>query len=362
MATYTKETALYDTGKIGTDIGAAGETASKYITAVDQNGIKVHSENSDNINYSLINADGMEVFKGTTVENSKSVAVFGENSRVGSEYDANIQIYNSEILGYGKGGSEIFGIYNTDALNYIPAVGIITEYYTEADNKGDYALQGNFIDSPSLSRFSSIYNQASASDYLSAYIDIKFKYDSGTKVGRFGTGTVSFRKGYSIPDSGERSGSNQFFSYYTKIGYGGSTTGHWLTIRITSSSTDYYITDIRVSFRNTSNRIKSPMLVFGGDNNEEHYDRPCSVSCGLGVLANSYGAAFGKYNDHNYGAEESPYVFMIGNGNKTTPSNAFTVDWDGNVNIAVNTTATSGDDFNLYTAISDLGWASDVIV
>lgn len=91
MATYTKETALYDTGKIGTDITEAGQTASKYITAVDQNGIKVHAENGANINYSKIDANGLEVFKGTTTANSKSVAKFGSTVRIGKTDEAHIE-------------------------------------------------------------------------------------------------------------------------------------------------------------------------------------------------------------------------------------------------------------------------------
>ena len=68
------------------------------------------------------------------------------------------------------------------------------------------------------------------------------------------------------------------------------------------------------------------------------------------------------------------YAFIIGNGTVRHPlsdiddtsfsrSNALTVDWDGDVCLALDTTATSGTtDGDLYTAITALGWQSDVIV
>lgn len=115
MATYTKETALYDTGKIGSDISDAGETASKYITAVDQNGIKVHAENGTNVNYSLINGEGLEVFQGTSASDSKSVAKFGSIARVGSEDDASITITGNSVMGVGTKGSQFFNFADSES-------------------------------------------------------------------------------------------------------------------------------------------------------------------------------------------------------------------------------------------------------
>lgn len=56
----------------------AGKTATTYITAVDNNGIKVHAANNPTTNYSLINASGMTVYKGGT-----DVATFGDTCRIG---------------------------------------------------------------------------------------------------------------------------------------------------------------------------------------------------------------------------------------------------------------------------------------
>ena len=81
MPTYSKETALYDTGAIAAGIDAAGDTADTYITAVDQNGIKVHAANNGNSNYAAIDTTGMDVVRGGT-----SMAKFGETTRIGKAY------------------------------------------------------------------------------------------------------------------------------------------------------------------------------------------------------------------------------------------------------------------------------------
>lgn len=77
--TYTKETALYDTGKINTDITTAKTTATSYITDIGQDGIKVHPS-GDTQNYSQINSNGMKVYK-----SGNEVASFG----------AGIQMYDN---------------------------------------------------------------------------------------------------------------------------------------------------------------------------------------------------------------------------------------------------------------------------
>jgi hypothetical protein len=59
------------------DIAAASTTATNYITEVGNSGIKVHAE-GDTDNYSLIDGDGMEVYK-----NGTGVAAFGDTVRLG---------------------------------------------------------------------------------------------------------------------------------------------------------------------------------------------------------------------------------------------------------------------------------------
>lgn len=68
--------------------------------------------------------------------------------------------------------------------------------------------------------------------------------------------------------------------------------------------------------------------------------------------------ACGRYN-----TEDPDYAFMVGNGSKTDgDSNAYAVTWDGNPLIALDETATTGTDAELYNAIIALGWESEVLV
>lgn len=56
-------------------------------------------------------------------------------------------------------------------------------------------------------------------------------------------------------------------------------------------------------------------------------------------------------------------IFIIGNGtSNSVRSNAFEVGYDGNVFLALDTSAASGTDHDLYAAITALSWGSDVIV
>lgn len=103
MTTYTKETALYDTGAIGDGISEAGQTADRYITVVDSNGIQVHAENNPTNNYTQINANGMEVFNEGT-----SIAKFGSSARIGIEDDASINITPISITGSGADNVPFF--------------------------------------------------------------------------------------------------------------------------------------------------------------------------------------------------------------------------------------------------------------
>lgn len=98
-------------GSATIDIAAlkvAGEGASKYITEIDSNGIKIHAENNVNANYTVINAEGMEIFQGNTETDSISMAKFGTVARIGTLEDANITIDNSSIKGVGISGKEFF--------------------------------------------------------------------------------------------------------------------------------------------------------------------------------------------------------------------------------------------------------------
>lgn len=84
-------------------------------------------------------------------------------------------------------------------------------------------------------------------------------------------------------------------------------------------------------------------VFFAGEGLEANYDNQ---------------TALGQFNDN-----DSVNVLEIGNGaSNQERTNAFTVDWTGNIEIALDTTAAAGTtDGDLYAAITAIGWESEVI-
>lgn len=76
-------------------ISAGEKTATNYITAIDENGIRVHPSATEN-NSAVINADGMEIFRGGT-GTAYSVAKYGDTARVGKENAPHVNIGASSI-------------------------------------------------------------------------------------------------------------------------------------------------------------------------------------------------------------------------------------------------------------------------
>lgn len=58
---------------------------------------------------------------------------------------------------------------------------------------------------------------------------------------------------------------------------------------------------------------------------------------------------------------ETDHAFIIGNGTPATRSNAFVVTWNGEVELFLDDTATSGTDYEIIQALTDLGWDSECI-
>lgn len=84
-----------------------------------------------------------------------------------------------------------------------------------------------------------------------------------------------------------------------------------------------------------------------------------SLISGQGLEAQyPYNVVFGSFNDN-----QSDNALEIGNGSsENNRSNAFAVKWDGDAELALDTTAQSGVDHDIYTALQTLGWDNDVIV
>lgn len=108
--------------------------------------------------------------------------------------------------------------------------------------------------------------------------------------------------------------------------------------------------------------------------NGAHAEGTLSEAWGIYSHASGHGAltrtraqtAIGEYNDpvdENVVSTRGACAFIIGNGTADNArSNAFTVDWTGDVQLALDTTSALGTDHDLYAAITALEWQSEVIV
>ena len=91
MPTYTKETALYDTGAIQGGIDGAAQTATSFITQITGGGIMVHPSGDSNSGWKI--ADALELIKSTVTAFSVALVsgmakvVIGEASKSHAEID-----------------------------------------------------------------------------------------------------------------------------------------------------------------------------------------------------------------------------------------------------------------------------------
>lgn len=71
------------------------EDFKTYVTRIDDNGIRIHPSSTQN-NSAVINASGMEVFKGGT-DSAHSVAFYGDSARIGKSNAPHVDITTSSI-------------------------------------------------------------------------------------------------------------------------------------------------------------------------------------------------------------------------------------------------------------------------
>lgn len=141
MTTYSKETALFDTGAIATDIGEAAQTADRYITYVDADtGIQVHNAEDDD-NYVQLNSDGMEVF-----QDDASVAMFGSEARIGPLSGAEkVVIGNGGISMYTADNAEYFKAYVDSTKTKIVKINYTPEPIPEVTKSGVGDLEAESV-------------------------------------------------------------------------------------------------------------------------------------------------------------------------------------------------------------------------
>lgn len=85
MPTYTKETALYDTGAIAADIQDAGSKATGYMTDVSNDGVFVHEYSATDVTPSTTGANGVHISDDVDiVRNGEVVASYGTDAVIGA--------------------------------------------------------------------------------------------------------------------------------------------------------------------------------------------------------------------------------------------------------------------------------------
>lgn len=318
MATYTKETALYDTGAIATDIGAAGETASKYITTVDGGGIKVHPENNTT-DYVQIDGDSLDIYSG-----GQEVASYGITSRIGKETESHINLSGNSISAIASSGNEYFSV-SEDG-------GVYTDFtYVGASSHAINGADLTYL-SPVANTTESRtkWNGLQDGDQFRLRFWITFEYlNNGQKKTHVLDGDTAFANKGTSKQLLQLTYGNKIV---LKLNYNaGNSTNMQLIVNTagttTVNNTTYTFKRLQL-FLGSNETITAPLYKFGAEMPESGGNY--SFLMGKGTIApQNYQLAIGKYNEAN-----SDAAFIIGNGSEDADrSNVFNVTWNGEASL-----------------------------
>lgn len=376
MATYTKETALYDTGKIGNDIASAGQTATNYLTTISgTSGISVHNAN-DTANFVNINSEGVGVYQGGV-----NVAQFGATTRIGTDTDASITIDDTSIVGVGEDGKKFFNFANSDAsiitghtfsmrtrLNEYPTTQATAKvlsvdfdpsaielwskppgqsYLTRlgectfgtSSTKTDsfdlggvsYVVSVNYDGARTFKTWLNVSSQRSEEIYIECRLQkvaIAPSYELG---GGTATGGYSLSEGFNTTASGNYSHAEGYQTTASAIyshaeGQSSKASNWWAHAEgyQTTASGDYASHAEGYQTTASGESAHSEGFSTTASGGWSHAQNAGTIAAG------SYQTAIGKYN-----VSDTTSAFIIGKGTgNSARSNALTVDWSGNVNIA----------------------------
>ena len=117
------------------NLGIPVEKVSKYITAIDQDGIKVHAENNSNLNYIKINAEGMEIHQNVS-STDKIVATFtATGAQIGQDDKTHVNVYSNSLELTDSAGATFFKV--RDAVN---ESGEVTNTFVGDGSKTQFTL------------------------------------------------------------------------------------------------------------------------------------------------------------------------------------------------------------------------------
>lgn len=341
------------------DINEAKKTANNYISA-DNTGLMV-ANMADGNTYTpsnvpsgtkntFIDEDSFQVRDGTDV-----LASFGETSQIGKD-TANHQVIDTTgIKGINADGDTIFDIDMDSGLRMVPEFTRV-RIENPVKNQVDMTtltftpvfpnIPAEAVDGRELQwLFKVIFTKSDNSieeSYCGVYVNCGKNL---TRHGSSGSITSPIRYDYRFTYTSaysSTSGENECTATYTIRGV----STDYVSIEYWCEFYDYY----RPTY------IKAPAFSLG-----TRFDETIGAFSGIvgeGLSAQGVAQfACGRYNEY-----DSDYAFMVGNGDINKDSNAFAVTWDGNQLLALDETATSGTDAELYSAITSLGWESEVLV
>ena len=286
---------------ISQTIDLTNKFIDKYITLIDDGGIRIHPVNTQQSSI-VINAEGMTIFTGGTNENN-SIAQYGTTIRIGASSAPNVTISPTDI------------VIKKDTNNHIDLTSSGLEIYQGGNFVADIGSTirlGLLVNSHATITPSAFMLEKSSTAYFSV---------SASKI--YYRGTSAAKTGIDIDYNNNK----------TSISIGGM--GNSSTIKTSEASNggiaigDYELTTDGYVYTTATGEYSSArgkMAIAEGN---------YSTSYGQGTSAKSNNqTAIGKYNTED---SSSTYAFIVGNGTGYgARSNALTVDWNGNITIDKN--------------------------
>lgn len=412
MATYSKETALYDTGAIASDITDAGTKATNYLAA-DSSGIMVYdgsngaqtpSNPSSNTNNVFIDNNSLDIRKGKT-----ALATFGADGAViGQTGDVRVEIDEDSFIMIDGSGTEFahigspkgaqitdtfvysnnatFTLSNTPSNTVVVKInGTATTNFTQSGKT--ITVSNTLVEGDEVTI---TYTTAAEIKYYSLGVrngdagEFSVAEGSGTMASGIyshAEGSYTYAKGYASHAEGEGTSANGHYSHAE--GYGSIASGtyshaegasivdsEWGGINTKASGNFSHaegggtVASARYAHAEgvATRAIGEASHAEGSHTTARGY---CSHAQNWLTKANSnYQTAIGKYNidDNN-----NKYALIIGNGEYSQygtqqESNALAVTWDGNVELDLANYQSTEDtiDKAIYNALVALGWEGEV--
>ena len=195
-------------GLVPTEWTPSPEDFKTYVTRIDDNGIRIHPASTAN-NSVVINASGMEVFKGGT-GSANSVAFYGDTARVGASSASRIEISPNGLDVYGKNDYGAWKCAEIGVANGTSTSGsTYNPYYTFGYRNG---TKGNFSmtvgATPTASGYSSFaQGESTASGSKAASVNVATASGYSSFAG--GTGTASADYSVCFGDGTQANGNSQ---------------------------------------------------------------------------------------------------------------------------------------------------------